>query len=179
MRIRCSTPFGVMDGFTSLRPGRSSRRTMCSTPFGVMDGFTEAVLFLGAGAGVLNAFRRHGWFHLPNGDWSRPATSAQRLSASWMVSPAASTRKSSRNPVLNAFRRHGWFHFATAFAVIGFIVRAQRLSASWMVSPEIPRHRWGKQRCAQRLSASWMVSRGRRKALFDITLPDLLSCTVY
>ena len=157
---RCSTPFGVMDGFTP-RPARSAEIcVMCSTPFGVMDGFTHlAQRRARAGVQVLNAFRRHGWFHKPTvGDLTAVVVCstpfgvmdgftddrqhsrvvddacstpfgvmdgftklgqvnrnhrvrrAQRLSASWMVSPSVLRSNLLIKQVLNAFRRHGWFH---------------------------------------------------------------------
>ena len=108
---------------------------------------------------VLNAFRRHGWFHFLLGD------------------PCFF-----RQAVLNAFRRHGWFHksegwderiyelCSTPFGVMdGFTpdmrrqshgrCGAQRLSASWMVSLHYRRIKDLRDTGAQRLSASWMVSR--------------------
>ncbi len=85
----CSTPFGVMVGFTVRNIGKPcSSGKKCSTPFGVMVGFTglETPPRV-ARAAVLNAFRRHGRIH----------SRARRRSRQALM-------------VLNAFRRHGRIH---------------------------------------------------------------------
>ena len=180
----CSTPFGVMDGFTFHVMACCCGGVGCSTPFGVMDGFTKCRWARQCGRNgaqrlsaswmvshdgvrlqpvrrlVLNAFRRHGWFHTIGESRLPWFAGAQRLSASWMVSlsPASVTARgqplcstpfgvmdgftlrqvatsASCSRVLNAFRRHGWFHRRCGGTFSrGSRPGAQRLSASWMVS---------------------------------------------
>ena len=183
----CSTPFGVIVGFTRKRPPNWSRRR------------------------VLNAFRRHRRVHATAGR-SRCAGphGAQRLSASSSGSRHRADRLAPvRRRVLNAFRRHRRVHrrervvprsrvrCSTPFGVIvGFtdvtprfvrlmtgaqrlsasssgslaILRptpddlnegAQRLSASSSGSPSPESDRKNdRRRCAQRLSASSSGSHG-------------------
>ena len=110
-RLRvCSTPFGVMDGFT-----RQKSPSMTEFPCAQRLSASWMVSLMGARAntrrhGVLNAFRRHGWFHLTPAPHQTRSTGAQRLSASWMVSHASRFLAILDECVLNAFRRHGWFH---------------------------------------------------------------------
>ena len=58
---KCSTPFGDIDGCTAGLFGKSGISKMCSTPFGDIDGCTAIGLQRHCDSGwhVLNAFRRH------------------------------------------------------------------------------------------------------------------------
>ncbi len=167
----CSTPVGVMDRFTlDIRPA-AVIISLCSTPVGVMDRFTVALVDRHHRVPVLNACRRHGSFHFLVRNFPLPILSAQRLSASWIVSPIhhssvmmlpmCAQRLSASWIVSQAIQLREGRQF----------VRAQRLSASWIVSPgraATPRKpQWG----AQRLSASWIVSHKPRR-------PDIFCCLV-
>ena len=100
-----------------------------------MDGFTFAPGQCGAlQLEVLNAFRRHGWFHLNFTYDTPPDAGAQRLSASWMVSRAIDdglVRKV--NACSTPFGVMDGFTHDTG-ACLRPTPGAQRLSASWMVS---------------------------------------------
>ncbi len=83
----------------------------CSTPFGVMVGFTcGAASAPSRSRQVLNAFRRHGRIHAMTPRAAEPNTSAQRLSASWSDSQRDDDQQYNAERVLNAFRRHGRIH---------------------------------------------------------------------
>ncbi len=152
-----------MVGFTAPKIRARAKTWKCSTPFGVMVGFTRgavSVVIAGISAqrlsaswsdshdrlldprrirDVLNAFRRHGRIHgcpvepIPcratcaqrlSASWSdsrsgarsitRLAMCAQRLSASWSDSHERDRQALGRGRVLNAFRRHGRIHLTEA-----------------------------------------------------------------
>ena len=89
LTYRCSTPFGISDGFTSNKLTFLLAKKVCSTPFGISDGFTCRE--------SLSALRDQ---------------SAQRLSASQMASLALPNHPAHTLPVLNAFRHLRWLHFS-------------------------------------------------------------------
>ena len=60
---RCSTPFGIIGIFTSLRSVLTSPADGCSTPFGIIGIFTSIKGYLPARGNVLNAFRHHWNLH--------------------------------------------------------------------------------------------------------------------
>ncbi len=158
--VKCSTPVGVMDRFTSAGVGLYQYSISCSTPVGVMDRFTKRFLRLrlrrrvcSTPVGVMDRFTR------TDSSTSSPKWRAQRLSASWIVSPDAANAQPVSvmdRGVLNACRRHGSFHTPQP-PPIAACTRAQRLSASWIVSHHSQIRPWRLPR-AQRLSASWIVS---------------------
>ncbi len=130
----CSTPFGVMVGFTPRCSYRSWRAFWCSTPFGVMVGFTDrrcrSILPRPSGAQRLSAsWSDSRLFALVD---TVEEQRAQRLSASWSDSHHRRlARYRPGHAVLNAFRRHGRIHRHRLVGRAGTIVCAQRLSASW------------------------------------------------
>ncbi len=87
--LMCSTPFGVMVGFTHRGRLDCAGTSLCSTPFGVMVGFTVCRLVSFASASKVGA---------------------QRLSASWSDSHGYWEPEPCESAVLNAFRRHGRIH---------------------------------------------------------------------
>ncbi len=160
------------------------RGRKCSTPFGVMVGFTLRGAGVRAAPRVLNAFRRHGRIHHPIlprafGGWS--VLNAFRRHG--RIHTGKRLSLFDRIQVLNAFRRHGRIHDKLPPDMASRIAGAQRLSASWsdslraglgqpptaskcstpfgvMVGFTLGRTRGGLRSIgAQRLSASWSDSR--------------------
>ncbi len=154
----CSTPFGIKDHFTrkrhccrckhmlvlnAFRHQRSfhpdtrpytKASPWCSTPFGIKDHFT-------AGKQAQHTL----------------TTSAQRLSASKIISQIKTGIIKRIHNVLNAFRHQRSFHtrvLPLAMAVIG----AQRLSASKIISHFNAKTTLKTIASAQRLSASKIIS---------------------
>ena len=153
----CSTPFGINDSCTGLRPGDLAAFVgLCSTPFGIIDSCTLGCRRLG----------------------SRASTCAQRLSASSIPAPGdafvdrgllpmcstpfgiidsctvvGQPGRPERHGVLNAFRHHRFLHSASGTPA-PHRRSAQRLSASSIPAPTGSSGRAATCRGAQRLSAS-------------------------
>ncbi len=126
----CSTPFGVIEGFTPAKRPRLRPHAQCSTPFGVIEGFTG-----------IRALR---WPNVPSAQ-RRSASSKDSLGVEAVgnVKVLCSTpfgvierftRQSCHGyrhlEVLNAVRRHRRVHAATPRPTCRPWSRAQRRSAS-------------------------------------------------
>ena len=147
----------------------------------------DMILALDAEVLVLNAFRHHGLYR-PSISQIQPRYSAQRLSASRIISAVSIASRICRSVgaqrlsasriisvLLESRRRFEWIRCSTPFGITDYIgsgpgarplsatCGAQRLSASRIISAyRLRRHR-PRVRSAQRLSASRIIS-GRSAA---------------
>ena len=128
----CSTPFGVIVGFTGGDGAHRFRTSSAQRLSASSSGSHAAHDHLGRHQRVLNAFRRHRRVHRRRSRRSRP----------------------SGGPVLNAFRRHRRVHPGHGFMLAVYCGGAQRLSASSSGSRAPGRRSPPSTTCAQRLSAS-------------------------
>ena len=144
----CSTPFGITDYIGRARTAgvRVRRRGR------VLNAFRHHGLYRrthlqprhDGTPRVLNAFRHHGLYRSASPPpASSPASGAQRLSASRIISGArdAAHAVAEGDRVLNAFRHHGLYRSRPSMADSIAAVSAQRLSASRIISADRSRRR--------------------------------------
>ena len=158
-RRACSTPVGVMDRFTSVVNNMMTKSPHVLNACRRHGSFHSKIMAMqGPRCPVLNACRRHGSFHCQPPENSQPglcvlnacrrhgsfhrgtcATSlprgrAQRLSASWIVSPVQGIGHGQVRLCSTPVGVMDRFTCSMCRSASGR-KRAQRLSASWIVSP--------------------------------------------